>query len=47
MAERLGLVKGTFRLRTKPGDGTEVHAWVPMSHDKEAEAKKIGGGIEG
>lgn len=30
MAERVGLLKGTFRLKTKPGDGTEVHASVPL-----------------
>lgn len=30
MAERVGMLKGTFRVKTKPGDGTEVHAWVPL-----------------
>lgn len=30
MAERVGALQGTFRVRTKPGDGTEVHAWVPL-----------------
>ena len=35
MAERLGLVNGTFRIKTKPGDGTEVHAWVPIPNVKD------------
>jgi len=30
MSERVLLLRGTFRLRTKPGEGTEVHAWVPL-----------------
>ena len=30
MSERVVLLNGTFRLRTKPGEGTEVHAWVPL-----------------
>ncbi len=30
MAERVGVLQGTFRVKTKPGDGTEVHAWVPL-----------------
>lgn len=30
MEERVRLVNGTFRVRTKPGDGTELHAWVPL-----------------
>lgn len=30
MAERVGILKGTFRIRTKPGDGTEIHASVPL-----------------
>ncbi len=30
MAERIGVLKGTFCVKTKPGDGTEVHAWVPL-----------------
>ena len=34
MTERLGMLKGTFRLRTKPGDGTEIHAWVPLEDVK-------------
>ena len=29
MEERVRLLKGTFRLRTRLGEGTEVHAWVP------------------
>lgn len=31
MEERIHLMKGIFRIRTNPGDGTEVHAWVPTS----------------
>ena len=30
MSERVLLLNGTFHLRTKPGEGTEVHAWVPL-----------------
>jgi len=30
MSERVLLLRGTFRLRTKPEEGTEVHAWVPL-----------------
>lgn len=39
MAERLGLVQGTFRIRTKPHDGTEVHAWVPFSYEEASEGQ--------
>lgn len=39
MAERLGLVQGTFRIRTKPHDGTEVHAWVPFPHEEAAKGQ--------
>jgi PAS domain S-box-containing protein len=34
MMERVGMLKGTFRLRTKPGDGTEIHAWVPIEDER-------------
>ena len=30
MKERVKLLNGTVRIRTNPGDGTEVHAWVPL-----------------
>lgn len=30
MEERVHLLKGIFRVRTQPGKGTEVHAWVPL-----------------
>lgn len=30
MAERVWALKGTFRIRSKPGIGTEIHAWVPL-----------------
>jgi PAS domain S-box-containing protein len=30
MEERVHLMKGIFRIRTQPGQGTEVHAWVPL-----------------
>lgn len=31
MEERVQLMKGTFRIRTQLGKGTEVHAWVPLT----------------
>lgn len=31
MEERVRLLKGTFRVRSHHGHGTEVHAWVPRS----------------
>ena len=34
MAERVWSLKGTFRVRTKPYDGTEIHAWVPLDDVK-------------
>lgn len=30
LEERVGALHGTFRIKTKPGDGTEIHAWVPI-----------------
>jgi len=30
MEERVKLYNGTFRVRTKPNDGTELHAWIPL-----------------
>lgn len=30
MEERIRLMNGTLRLRTQPGKGTEIHAWVPL-----------------
>lgn len=30
MAERIRILQGTFRIRTKPGDGTEIHASIPL-----------------
>jgi PAS domain S-box-containing protein len=30
MMERVGMLHGTFRIRTKPGHGTEIHAWLPL-----------------
>jgi PAS domain S-box-containing protein len=30
MDERVHLMHGTFRIRTQPGKGTEVHVWVPL-----------------
>lgn len=32
MEERVRLFQGTFRIRSSPGKGTEVHAWVPLSN---------------
>jgi PAS domain S-box-containing protein len=34
MAERVGILNGTFCLRTKPGEGTAIHAWVPLKADE-------------
>jgi signal transduction histidine kinase len=34
MEERVGALGGMFRIRTKPGDGTEIHAWVPLEDVK-------------
>jgi PAS domain S-box-containing protein len=33
MAERVGILNGTFRVWTKPGEGTELHAWIPFGKD--------------
>jgi PAS domain S-box-containing protein len=30
MSERVGALGGRFRVRANPGDGTHVHAWVPL-----------------
>jgi len=30
MEERIHLMKGIFRVRTYPGTGIEVYAWVPV-----------------
>jgi len=30
MRERVRLLNGTFSIRTKRGDGTEIHAWIPL-----------------
>jgi len=32
MAERVGMLRGTFRVKTKPGHGTELHVWVPLEN---------------
>jgi PAS domain S-box-containing protein len=34
MAERVGMLNGVFHILTKPDDGTEVHAWVPLEDVK-------------
>lgn len=31
LEERVRLLNGRFRIRTRPGCGTEVHAWIPLS----------------
>jgi signal transduction histidine kinase len=31
MNERVSALDGHFRIRTNPGAGTHVHAWVPLS----------------
>ena len=33
MAERVRMLNGTFRIKTKPDNGTELHAWVPLKQD--------------
>lgn len=38
MEERVHLMHGTFRLRTHPGKGTEVHAWIPRPDSIPGEA---------
>jgi PAS domain S-box-containing protein len=30
MMERVRILKGTFRVKTKPGEGTEIHVWLPL-----------------
>lgn len=40
MAERVGILKGTFRVRTKPGDGTEIYASIPLE-SREAEGTGV------
>jgi signal transduction histidine kinase len=34
MAERVEMVNGIFRIRTRLNDGTEIHAWVPLEDVK-------------
>jgi len=41
MAERLGLVNGTFRIRTKRHGGVEMHAWVPMPKEKVSDTMEV------
>ncbi len=38
--ERIRLMKGTFRLRTQPGKGTEIHAWVPLPNAALQDARR-------
>lgn len=40
MAERVGMLRGTFRVKTKSGDGTELHAWVPLE-DVKCETRSV------
>lgn len=42
MAERVRALQGGFRVRTKPGDGTEVHVWIPI-HSHEASTEERAG----
>ena len=37
MEERVRALLGTFRVKTKPGDGTEIHAWVPLEPQNPSE----------
>ena len=46
MEERVRLYQGTFRIRTNPGKGTEVHAWVPVE-DVTRETGIVGGCVTG
>ncbi len=42
MEERVGILKGTLRIKTKPGDGTEIHAWVPLESREVSHAAGAG-----
>ena len=42
MEERVRALLGTFRVRTKPGDGTEIHAWVPLTSQNTEELVREG-----
>jgi signal transduction histidine kinase len=35
MEERVRALQGMFRVRTRVGDGTEIHAWVPLEDVKD------------
>lgn len=41
MEERVHLLKGRFRVRSHPGKGTEVHAWVPLAHSCEGTTEEV------
>ncbi|MCS6897341.1 MAG: PAS domain-containing protein [Nitrospira sp.] len=46
MEERIRLMRGTFRVRTQPGKGTEIHAWIPLPDLVRRENDEEGAAIE-
>ncbi len=44
MEERIEALKGTFRVKTKPGDGTELHAWIPLEPHEASNEREAGAG---
>ena len=42
MEERVRALSGMFRVRTRPGDGTEIRAWVPLEPRNTSEVVKAG-----
>ncbi len=42
LEERVGALHGTFRVKSERGEGTEVHAWVPLEPQKVSEEVRAG-----
>ena len=42
LGERLEALNGTFRVKTKPGGGTEIHAWIPFEREEALEKIRVG-----
>ena len=42
MEERVEALQGTFRIKTRPGDGTEVHVWMPMDRHEVTTMGSVG-----
>lgn len=42
LGERLEALNGTFRIKTKPGGGTEIHAWIPLEREEALEKIEVG-----